>query len=52
MDEFLRQSVPLVVAIFLVAAKLSLGLEMTIKQVSQPLRNRWLVKTVASSLKL
>jgi bile acid:Na+ symporter, BASS family len=43
MDEFLRQSVPLVIAIFLVTAMLSLGLEMTIKQVSQPLRNRWLV---------
>jgi BASS family bile acid:Na+ symporter len=33
----------LVIAIFLVTAMLSLGLEMTIKQVSQPLRNRWLV---------
>jgi BASS family bile acid:Na+ symporter len=43
MDEFLRQSVPLVIAIFLVTAMLSLGLDMTIKQVSQPLRNRWLV---------
>ena len=43
MDEFLRQSVPLVIAIFLVKAMLSLGLDMTIKQVSQPLRNRWLV---------
>jgi len=43
MDEFLRQSVPLAIAIFLVTAMLSLGLEMTIKQVSQPLRNRWLV---------
>jgi BASS family bile acid:Na+ symporter len=43
MDEFLRQSVPLVIAIFLVTAMLSLGLDMTVKQVSQPLRNRWLV---------
>jgi BASS family bile acid:Na+ symporter len=43
MDEFLRQSVPLAIAIFLVTAMLSLGLDMTVKQVSQPLRNRWLV---------
>ena len=43
MDEFLRQSVPLAIAIFLVTAMLSLGLDMTIKQLIEPLRNRRLV---------
>ena len=43
MDELLRQSVPLAIAIFLVTAMLSLGLDMTVKQVIQPLRNRRLV---------
>ena len=43
MDEFLRQSVPLAIAIFLVTAMLSLGLELTLKQVMAPLRNRRLV---------
>jgi len=43
MDEFLRQSVPLAIAIFLVTAMLSLGLDMTVKQVIEPLRNRRLV---------
>ena len=43
MDEFLRQSVPLGIAIFLVTAMLSLGLDMTVKQVMEPLRNRRLV---------
>jgi len=43
MDEFLRQSVPLAIAIFLVTAMLSLGLDLTVKQVIEPLRNRRLV---------
>jgi len=43
MDELLRQSVPLAIAIFLVTAMLSLGLDMTIKQVIEPLRKRRLV---------
>ena len=43
MDEILRQSVPLGIAIFLVTAMLSLGLDMTVKQVMEPLRNRRLV---------
>ena len=43
MDEFLRQSVPLAIAIFLVTAMLSLGLELTLKQIMAPLRNRRLV---------
>ena len=43
MDEFLRQSVPLAIAIFLVTAMMSLGLDMTIKQLIEPLRNRRLV---------
>lgn len=43
MDEFLRQSVPLAIAIFLITAMLSLGLDMTVKQVIEPLRNRRLV---------
>jgi BASS family bile acid:Na+ symporter len=43
MDEFLRQSVPLAIAIFLVTAMLSLGLDLTLKQIMEPLRNRRLV---------
>ena len=43
MDEFLRQSVPLAIAIFLVTAMLSLGLDMTVKQVIEPLQKRRLV---------
>ena len=43
MDELLRQSVPLAIAIFLVTAMLSLGLDLTVKQVIEPLRNRRLV---------
>ena len=43
MDEFLRQSVPQAIAIFLVTAMLSLGLDLTLKQIMAPLRNRRLV---------
>ena len=43
MDEILRQSVPLAIAIFLVTAMLSLGLDLTLKQIMEPLRNRRLV---------
>ncbi|NCF21304.1 MAG: hypothetical protein GWP63_24040 [Haliea sp.] len=43
MDEFLRPSVPLAIAIFLVTAMLSLGLDLTLKQIMEPLRNRRLV---------
>jgi len=43
MDEFLTQSAPLIIAIFLVTAMFSLGLDMTIKQFIEPLRNRRLV---------
>jgi len=43
MDELLRQSVPLAIAIFLVTAMLSLGLDMTVKQVIEPLQKRRLV---------
>ena len=43
MDEFLRQSVPLGIAIFLATAMLSLGLDMTVKQVIEPLQKRRLV---------
>ena len=43
MDEILRQSVPLSIAIFLVTAMLSLGLDMTVKQVVAPLQKRRLV---------
>jgi len=43
MDELLRQSVPLVIAIFLFTAMLSIGLDMTVRQVVEPLRNRRLV---------
>ncbi len=43
MDELLRQSVPLVIAVFLFTAMLSQGLDMTIRQVIEPLRNRRLV---------
>ena len=37
MDEILRQSVPLAIAIFLVTAMLSLGLDMTVRQIVEPL---------------
>jgi len=43
MDEFLRQSVPLAIAIFLVTAMLSLGLDMTVRQIVEPLRKGRLV---------
>ena len=43
MDEVLRQSVPLAIAVFLVTAMLSLGLDLTIKQVLEPMRKRRLV---------
>lgn len=43
MDEILRQALPLGMAIFLITAMLSVGLDMTVKQVIEPLRKPRLV---------
>ena len=43
MDELLRQSVPLAIAVFLATAMLSVGLDLTVRQVVEPLRRGRLV---------
>jgi bile acid:Na+ symporter, BASS family len=42
-NEILTQSLPLAIAIFVATAMLSLGLDLTVGQIVQPLRNRRLV---------
>ncbi len=44
MDELLRQSVPLAIAVFLATAMLSVGLDLTVRQVVEPLRRGRLVR--------